>query len=558
VRELWKNFIYYLNKDLGGIAMAQITVIGFANENLSNAEKKVLNSIKKLPDNYYIIYGKINLTETNEKLKDAETDFIVISPDSKILVIEVKGGGIERDGGEWFSIDRNKERHRITDPYAQSLKNKNSIIKELSRKGFEINFYYGIGHAVWFPDINFNQDLSGMENGSEITLDERNLQNPEDRIKNILNHWCGNKTQYRGNAKEILNALCPKVMVRKKLGMFIGEEEEYILIATEEQKNIANAFISNNNKGIVKGCAGSGKTILASYISSEMARNNKRVLLCCFNKHLENNLRMEIIDDQNIDILCFHELCRRIIIRSGRKLPNEGDNKDIYNNETLPYEAFDSLEKFKERYDVIIVDEGQDFKSDWWLILEELLKDKKNSKFFIFADDNQNIYRGNEYPQGMPVFPLTKNCRNTKKINEASLKFYKNDTNIIPISIREAEGEVQFISTNKNNLEQKLDDLVSKLIKEGIDYHSIVILTPHGEKTTALRGKTIAKKRLVWGNENGIKVSSIASFKGLESDIVILVEIDGIQEYNKLMYVAITRAKHNLYILSENDPIGQI
>ncbi|MBP7795606.1 MAG: NERD domain-containing protein/DEAD/DEAH box helicase [Elusimicrobiales bacterium] len=537
--------------------MAQIKVIGFANENNSKAEKNVLKSLKKFPDNYYIIYGKMHITKDNGRSKDGETDFIVISPHSKILIIEVKGGGIERDGSDWFSVDRNNERHIINDPYAQSLKNKNIVIKELEdyEEGFKINFDYGIGHAVWFPDITLNENLSGMENGDIITLDITNLQNTEEKIKNILNWWCGRNREYQRNAREILNALCPKGIVRQKLGMIMGEEEEQICDATEEQKKALEGF-TQNTRLVVKGCAGSGKTILATHIASKMAKNNQRVLLCCFNKHLAEHISQEI-NDQNIDILHFHELCRRIISRSGGILPQRGNDKDNYNNELLPNTAFDSLEKFKERYDAIIVDEGQDFQKDWWVVLEGLLKDEKNSKFFIFADDNQNIYQGKTYPEGMPVFPLTKNCRNTIKINEASLIFYRNNQDITPIPIRGAEGEVIFKKTNDNQIEQGLNDLVSKLINEGVNYHSITILTPRSRENTLLRNiQSIAGKRLVWGDENGIKVSSIASFKGLESDIVILVEIDNnTQNYNELMYVAITRAKHNLYILSQTNPL---
>ena len=56
--------------------------------------------------------------------------------------------------------------------------------------------------------------------------------------------------------------------------------------------------------------------------------------------------------------------------------------------------------------------------------------------------------------------------------------------------------------------------------------------------TPILKDKIVAGHPLAWkGARNTITCSSIHSFKGLESDVVILVEIDGITEKDKLMYV---------------------
>ena len=56
-----------------------------------------------------------------------------------------------------------------------------------------------------------------------------------------------------------------------------------------------------------------------------------------------------------------------------------------------------------DRFDAIIVDEGQDFADGWWVTLEELLVNPEDGILFVFYDDNQRIFdqRGS-YPVPPP------------------------------------------------------------------------------------------------------------------------------------------------------------
>jgi hypothetical protein len=48
----------------------------------------------------------------------------------------------------------------------------------------------------------------------------------------------------------------------------------------------------------------------------------------------------------------------------------------------------------------LIVDEGQDFRPEWWLPLELLLADPDKSPLYVFYDDNQRIF---PVPEGLPI-----------------------------------------------------------------------------------------------------------------------------------------------------------
>lgn len=95
----------------------------------------------------------------------------------------------------------------------------------------------------------------------------------------------------------------------------------------------------------------------------------------------------------------------------------------------------------------------------------------------------------------------------------------------------------------------------------GIKNNEIVILSKHNYEESVFKGKNflseIAKVRkineYIEESNDSIIFSTIHSFKGLESKIVLLCDVDDIEGTNAKMlnYVAISRAKLLLYILCD-------
>ena len=57
-----------------------------------------------------------------ERAQDGETDFLICHPNQGCLCVEVKGGGVGFDAatGQWFSIDRHRRKHGISNPVEPS------------------------------------------------------------------------------------------------------------------------------------------------------------------------------------------------------------------------------------------------------------------------------------------------------------------------------------------------------------------------------------------------------------------------------------------------------
>lgn len=81
-----------------------------------NAELKVFQSLKSLPDPYVIFYSSHwQKHNVYDGVQEGEADFIIAHPEMGFIVLEVKGGAIyyKADSDQWYSQDRNGENHPI-------------------------------------------------------------------------------------------------------------------------------------------------------------------------------------------------------------------------------------------------------------------------------------------------------------------------------------------------------------------------------------------------------------------------------------------------------------
>ncbi|MCD8508988.1 MAG: hypothetical protein LRY73_03250 [Bacillus sp. (in: Bacteria)] len=206
-----------------------------------------------------------------------------------------------------------------------------------------------------------------------------------------------------------------------------------------------------------------------------------------------------------------------------------------------------------EKYDAIIVDEGQDFKESWYLCLEEMVK--KEGYFYIFADRRQNLF-GNGLDAlkdfQMSRHKLTINLRNTERINEWASPFLKD----VRLRYRLYGGpSVEYHSWDSPEKERKLiEKTITQLVSQGMSIQRITILSPHRKEKSSLKD---VKKIGAWplvdfkeSNTYGIKFSTIRSYKGLESDVIFLI---GLKNDSPVctpedIYVGGTRARFLLKI----------
>jgi superfamily I DNA/RNA helicase len=338
----------------------------------------------------------------------------------------------------------------------------------------------------------------------------------------------------------------------------------FVRLSTE-QEFLARMFMSNR-RIMVSGGAGTGKTLLALHCARLLANDGKRVLLLCFNRALADHLHQTIQDAPtaagHVEAVNFHRLCSQAgyaLDQPFESLPKDiTSNTDFWVNQA-PKTLWEAIANQKiGPWDAIIVDEGQDFAPDWWEILECGITD--HGHLAVFFDESQSLFEhGGELPDLGPIMPLDQNFRNTVAIANVLNQLVPSRTTSHP---RCPAGESPTVIQQQGPswTRRKLAEIIHNLVSvHGVKYHQMTILTPRTpansvlEDTTDLDGIPIVHQ--VNLREEGVFHTSISGFKGLESDLVFMLDIDPEHERcsNRARYVGASRACHRLFVFEKGN-----
>jgi hypothetical protein len=494
---------------------------------------------------------------------DGEADFSIWHPRFGLMILEVKGGGISynRSTGEWLSVDRAGRGHRISDPIRQAERTMHAFDDKLKADRRTQRFRFPFCRGVAFPDCRLGSVGPGPDVDRDMVIDVDDISDLNRAIERIysLNRFAASLVD--GAIEAALQVFTPEGELRPLVQIAdLAFNELEMLRLTEQQFGLLRA-LRTTRQGAINGCAGSGKTMLAIEKARQLAEEGSEVLLTCYNKALAAWIREGVARQtspamKRITVLHYHDLARILTEGAGVSLAGRFGEKDFW-EETLPSLFADAIPDIQTRYDAIIADEGQDFATEWWFTLRELLRDPNSGVFYIFQDARQALYRGQEdLPVPVMTLELTDNCRNTARIHELGVVYTQDAPRL---ESRGPQGRtVEHIDDSETDLLRTVRRILARLIdQEGFTSGQIMILTPASESRSVLTtGTMLGNRRLTRdapASANDIQVSTVHGFKGLESPVVILAEMDRIPAYvrspDHLLYVAITRAKHHLIVV---------
>lgn len=85
-----------------------------------------------------------------------------------------------------------------------------------------------------------------------------------------------------------------------------------------------------------------------------------------------------------------------------------------------------------ERFDAIVVDEGQDFDDRWLASLDALLVEPGEGVLWVFHDPAQALYRDDRVASlGLDEFPMHENFRNPGPIHRLAARFYHGPDEVV-------------------------------------------------------------------------------------------------------------------------------
>ena len=528
-----------------------------------------------LSDDFTVIHGCKWVTNTSKfGAHEGECDFIIAHPKFGALCLEVKGGGIKVDsksGKEiWYTIDRNNNKYELNrSPVKQVQDSQYALREKLSRDNRSKSFWAGnrqsVRWAVCFPDVvlQSGHNLSA-DAPYELVIDGNKVQNIQKTITSIYDYWHGakglnNSYQPKVNGvKALVDILAPSWELKALNSVAFDNIKQQIKKLSEDQF-IALNQLSGSRRALVTGGAGTGKTLLAMEQARRLAFDEGlKTLFLCFNRNLVNRINRRIGNTLNLTVMTFNEVTK-FFANKAQIVWNQPSGTDELFGDYLPNTLSQALQNVDERYEAIIVDEGHDFRPEWWLVVEELLTNK-DGRLYVFYDSNQAIYTpAREIPIEMDTqLPLFTNCRNTKNIHDEFQQFTTDRT----ICYAEAGPEVEKIEAkNQKEMLAIVRNLVLKVVRdEGINPEEITILTPQTQgKSIWIDGLTIGKVSLSWNLElarqskHVISVSTIHSYKGLENTVIILTEMSMANKklLRELYYIAISRACIKIYFIGD-------
>ena len=536
----------------------------FPSKSNNVAEKIIFEKLSFLSNKFDIFYARKFVALSNFEKNEYEIDFIVCLPCKVIICLEVKGGIILFDGikKEWY---QNSKKLKLG-PDEQASSATHSLINRYK----SISKSIPIGWALCFPDcqIPYGTDLPTNLN-KNVILDQKKLTFFEKAIDQLFidlkNQYPSKNGCKKWEYESFVNSLLRGIGFVQVLGSRIKNDENKFIELIKDQIEIFRQ-LAENNKLLVKGPAGSGKTIIAKTLAQEYAENNKKVLLMCFNRTLSNKLSYElgIRNNENIVSCTFHSFAKRIIEEHDKHWweANDKSNDDFWDLD-VPAKLDNIINSFSlGKFNCIIIDEGQDFKELWFEVLFKFLE--KNSKTIIFMDMMQDIFRRNvAIPEETTFtkFNLKYNCRNTNKI----ICYLEEviDDKINRYGNPEGDSVVLRKCNNSTDIQRLLIQDIEKLMRDhSIRNDQILILLNSEKKDSSISNlKHIGDFEIKSLDNKGrfldkcIHFTTIETFKGLEVDILFIIDVSNIlpNEFKKRMYTESSRAKHKLFLYSINN-----
>lgn len=559
----------------------------------ASGEREMFEALKQLSDDYYVFHSyRLVQLIPDKGLNENEIDFLVFNPNYGCLFIECKNSRIERlENGSWNYIrfDNGVEKRiPMKDPFNQAFTGQHNLFNKLRDTYPEyrdiINkckFMVG----VWLPKYT-KDELNLLNLGPNITkeviLTREALLYPNETKKQIqylmermnkVHLVCKYEEELiidsspgykhalsHSDAMFFYNkVLCPTF--RTVINIKKNFEETYIELL-EEQYVILD-FLSHQRTAAISGASGTGKTLVALERARRLSDKGEKVLFLCYNRNLMDWLEYNYKKDlKNVDFLTLDAYGCKTLSVPLNKLSYHDLNDFVIEqmfNKSFPYKH-------------IIVDEGQDFGKelindshilDIFAEYGEGEYDNEDTSFFIFYDKNQlvNSKQLPSYLQNVDSkLTLYKNCRNTKNIANTAYSLLE----MKPILYDRCwigevpcfysfDGEDEFVS----RLDKLLDDLAKK------DSSERVIITCAESLSKSIIGTKIIEekgnKAYIYKNSSGkrTKVYTCPTFKGLETDNVILIDVSNsiFDKDNKTFYVSATRAKKELYIFIDRNKL---
>jgi hypothetical protein len=539
-------------------------------------------------------------------------DFIIIHPANGLLVLEVKDWRLDTiTSADKLNVELLTDRGtvRVSNPLEQARSYAFDVVRTLQRDG-QLLFPAGhrlmgksilpFGYGAVFTNITRRQfDQTNLKEvfSENLCLFKDEMTESADAEEFRSRLW---RMVYPRQGEPLsmpqfdrLRALLfPEIRIRQ-IALPLDEPAEpdpsdrTLAVMDMHQEQIARSLGEGHR--IIRGVAGSGKTLILAFRAEHLARSaTKPVLILCYANGIAGRLEDAMQDrgvEHRVQVLTFHGWCYRMLRTYGIPAPSERDYPDyatrLAASVSEVMKAVDQGHIPAEQYDAVLIDEAHDFEPQWLALAAKMVNPRTKALMVVY-DDIQAIYKGRERPVWKQLGIEASGRTTVLKIN------YRNTAQILAFARRFAAdvigapgttaGDEQAVLLPEDAGRQGLDPDVRRCVnldaeahciaewflgrkRAGYEWPQMACLYPEhwvGERIAEILAKHEVPVDLVKNNKNRISTKRLAvrllsmhTAKGLEFPCVAIAGLgllgrhgETVEESVRLTYVGVTRATH--------------
>lgn len=482
-------------------------------------------------------YGWHSLRVRDPRGYEGEGDFVLASPDRGLLVLEVKGGQVEQRDGRWFQNGRSMDEP----PLEQGTGYTNKLVRRLQDLDCAPPAY---GVAVCFPGTYVGSQPS-QDNLAGIVIGKGELPYLKDALPPVMERALPSARPSKGRWIDALHKLWGDTWVPSLgLGMRAKEAQERRLFLDPVQLDVLDGILEND-RVIVQGGAGSGKTLVAVEAARRLVAQGKKVLLLCFTAPLQLWLASRL-QGSGVDAMTVSGLAKGLVDAAGI-----GPMSSVLEGQEPWGELFlRAADLCERRWDVVIVDEAQDLQDEAWMFVSCLAE---GERLIAFHDPGQAFWSDRRPPGELfqSRQRLPRQMRNPPGVNALSNRIQGLEFDAPALSAAWADGTIGVVTApSASSVPDKVGAEVDRLLSSGLEPGQIGIVSLRGQTAddAIYRLPRVGRHAFARANDPAMESSLVADtflrWKGLERPAIIVADLpEG--ELGQLavrLNVAVTRA----------------
>ena len=509
-----------------------------------------------LPDSFDVFHGLTWSAMHGAFQQFGELDLTIVSPVGHLLVLEVKAGEVFTQAG---LLLKNYGRDGTKDVGHQVQRQYGALRSRLSSAGLADVY---VDTMLALPDHTIDQDT---------------LAYPRDRIIDAtqMDQFCSivlaalSPPRFGPPDRErLIDFLSNRFGVAPNVDAHIGQVQR---LSTQLSSGLATwvpRITHDKQVYVIEATAGSGKTQLALTLLRDACLQNQRALYVCFNRPLADHLQ-DLVPSR-AEVSTFHQICRDRAEQQGKVL--DFSQASVFSEMVDSYIA--TPHQLPPIYDLLVIDESQDFEPTWVQALASQLK--PDGRLYVLGDPHQQLYERVPFDlPGVVHLRCMDNYRSPIQVVKAINQLQLVDAPINACSPH--SGQTPGFHTwapGQINHDAVLEQCLKQLCADGYTPSQVTVLSFRGVKNAEvlklknLGGFTTRRtsgQYDIAGNalwlEGDLLVESVYRFKGQSAPAVVLCEVDFEEitpvEARKL-FVGMTRGQMRVEVVLSERAAGAL